>query len=154
VEWYLGDPALLGGLPDTRDVGDLGLGSRVWADPVIADLIIYFSTLVGSIESANPCVNLGEGGHLYARYIRMSSAIPVGGTAFRATEGTPPEYLQLMSKARQAVTVGEAAYDETSQVNRREVYVQEYDSTIQQLVQPIGTMLRIRSWREVYRIIR
>jgi len=154
VEWYLGDPALLGGLPDIRDVGDLGVGSRVWADPVIADLIIYFSTLVGSIESANPCINLGEGGHLYARYIRPSSAIPVGGTAFRATEGTPPEYLQLMSKARQAVTMGEAAYDETNQVNRREVYVQEYDSTIQQLVQPIGTMLRIRSWREVYRIIR
>jgi hypothetical protein len=154
VEWYLGDPALLGGLAEDKDAGDLGVGSRVWADPIIADLIIYFSTLLGSIESANPCVNLGEGGHLYARFIQRSSAIPVGGTAFRATEGTPPEYLQLMSKARQAVTIGEAAYDETSQVNRREVYVQEYDSTIQQLVQPIGTMLRIRSWREVYRIIR
>ncbi|MBE0711311.1 MAG: hypothetical protein IH583_02925, partial [Candidatus Aminicenantes bacterium] len=153
VEWYIGDPALLGGLPTIKDAGDLGVGSRVWADPVIADMILYFSTIVGSIESANPCINLGAGSHLYARYLRQTSTIPAGGTAFRATTGTPPEYLQLISKARQAVTIGEAAYDETSQVNRREVYVQEYDSTIQQLVQPIGTRLRIRSWREVYRII-
>jgi len=120
---------------DIRDVGDLGVGSRVWADPVIADLIIYFSTLVGSIESANPCINLGEGGHLYARFIRRARPS-------RRRDGLPgdrrhaSEYLQLMSKARQAVTMGEAAYDETNQVNRREVYVQEYDSTIQQLVQP------------------
>jgi hypothetical protein len=150
----MGDPALLGGLATTRDTGDLGAGFKVWADPVVADMILYFSTLSGSIESANPCANLaGGGGHLYARYIRQSSAIPVGGTAFRATEGTPPEYLQLISKARQAVTVGEAGYDETARVNRREIYVQQYDSTIQQLVQPIGSLLRIRSWREVYRVI-
>jgi outer membrane protein assembly factor BamB len=154
IEWYMGDPALLGGLATTRDTGDLGAGFKVWADPVVADMILYFSTLSGSIESANPCANLaGGGGHLYARYIRQSSAIPVGGTAFRATEGTPPEYLQLISKARQAVTVGEAGYDETARVNRREIYVQQYDSTIQQLVQPIGSLLRIRSWREVYRVI-
>ena len=38
----------------------LGTGSKVWADPVIADQVVYFSTLRGSIEAVNPCVNLGE----------------------------------------------------------------------------------------------
>jgi len=152
VEWYIGNPALLGGLPTTKDTGDLGVGSKVWADPVIADQVVYFSTLTGSIESVNPCINLGEGGRLYARYIRQASAIPVGGTAFRTTEATPPEYLQLISKARRAVTVGEASRV-AGRVSKREIYVQEYDSTIEQLAQPIGSLLRIKSWREIYRII-
>ena len=151
IEWYLGVPAVLN-LAASYDVGDLGTGSKVWADPVIADQVVYFSTLRGSIESVNPCVNLGEAGRLYARYIRQTSAIPVGGTAFRTTEQTPPEYLQLISKARRAVTVGEASRV-AGRVNKREVYVQEYDSTIEMLEQPIGSLLRIKSWREIYRII-
>ncbi|HOW86123.1 MAG TPA: PilC/PilY family type IV pilus protein [Candidatus Aminicenantes bacterium] len=154
VEWYIGDPTLLGGLPATKDTGDLGTGYKVWADPVLADNIIYFSTLSGSIEAANPCTNLGSGGQLYGRYVRQASSIPVGGTAFRATSGAPPEYLQLQSKARQSVTVGEAAYDDANKMNKRDVYVQEYNSTIEQLVQPIGSLLRVKSWREVYQVIR
>jgi len=151
IEWYLGVPARLN-LAASFDVGDLGVGSKVWADPVIADQVVYFSTLKGSIESVNPCVNLGEAGRLYARYIRQTSAIPVGGTAFRTTEQTPPEYLQLVSKARRAVTVGEASRV-GGRINKREVYVQEYDSTLEMLEQPIGSLLRIKSWREIYRVI-
>jgi hypothetical protein len=151
IEWYLGIPARLN-LAASYDVGDLGAGSKVWADPVIADQVVYFSTLRGSIESVNPCVNLGEAGRLYARYIRQTSAIPVGGTAFRTTEQTPPEYLQLVSKARRAVTVGEASRV-GGRINKREVYVQEYDSTLEMLEQPIGSLLRIKSWREIYRVI-
>jgi hypothetical protein len=151
VEWFLGDPARLN-RDATLQVGSLGVGYKVWADPVIADGVVYFSTLRGSIEAVNPCVNLGEAGRLYARYIRPASAIPVGGTAFRTTEQTPPEYLQLVSKARRAVTVGEASRV-AGRVNKREIYVQEYDSTIEMLEQPIGSLLRIKSWREVYRII-
>ncbi len=53
LEWYLGVPARL-----AQDVsyqrGDLGTGSKVWADPVLADQIVYFSTLRGSIEAVNP----------------------------------------------------------------------------------------------------
>jgi hypothetical protein len=151
IEWYMGIPAVLN-LAASYDVGDLGAGSKVWADPVIADQVVYFSTLRGSIEAINPCANLGEAGRLYARYIRQTSAIPVGGTAFRTTEQTPPEYLQLVSKARRAVTVGEASRV-AGRVNKREIYVQEYDSTIEMLEQPIGSLLRIKSWREIYRII-
>jgi len=151
IEWYLGNPTVLD-LNASYQVGSLGVGYKVWADPVIADQVVYFSTLRGSIEAVNPCVNLGEAGQLYARYIRRTSAIPVGGTAFRTTEQTPPEYLQLISKARRAVTVGEASRV-AGRVNKREIYVQEYDSTIEMLEQPIGSLLRIKSWREVYRVI-
>jgi PilY1 beta-propeller domain/FG-GAP-like repeat len=151
VEWYLGVPAMLDKSASLQ-VGDLGVGSKVWADPVIADEVVYFSTLRGSIEAVNPCVNLGEAGRLYARYIRYTAAIPAGGTAFRSPDPTPPEYLQLISKARRAVTVGEAERV-SGRVNKREIYVQEYDSTLEMLEQPIGSLLRIKSWREVYRII-
>jgi Tfp pilus tip-associated adhesin PilY1 len=44
VEWYLGDPTILG-LPEDKDVGILSSGERVWADPKVADYIVYFSTL-------------------------------------------------------------------------------------------------------------
>jgi hypothetical protein len=151
VEWYLGVPARLN-LSATYQVGTLGTGSKIWADPVIADQVIYFSTLVGSIEAVNPCINLGEAGRLYARYLRYTSAIPVGGTAFRTTSSTPPEYLQLVSKARRAVTVGEAQRV-GGRVNKREIYVQEYDSTLEKLEQPIGSLMRIKSWREIYKVI-
>jgi hypothetical protein len=151
LEWYLGIPARLS-LAASYDVGDLDVGSKVWADPVIADQVVYFSTLKGSIEAVNPCTNLGEAGRLYARYIRQTSAIPVGGTAFKTTEQTPPEYLQLVSKARRAVTVGEASRV-AGRVNKREIYVQEYDSTLEMLEQPIGSLMRIKSWREIYRVI-
>jgi hypothetical protein len=152
VEWYMGNPTLLH-QSATYQTGSLGDGSKVWADPVIADQVVYFSTLRGSIEAVNPCINLGEAGRLYARYLRYTSAIPVGGTAFRTTEPTPPEYLQLLSKARRAVTVGEAARV-AGRVNKREIYVQEYDSTLEMLEQPIGSLMRIKSWREIYRVIR
>jgi Tfp pilus tip-associated adhesin PilY1 len=151
IEWYMGNPTVLN-LAASYDVGDLGVGSKVWADPVIADGVVYFSTLRGSIEAVFPCINLGEAGRLYARYIKQTSAIPVGGTAFRTTEQTPPEYLQLVSKARRAVTVGEASRV-AGRVNKREVYVQEYDSTLEMLEQPIGSLMRIKSWREIYRVI-
>ena len=151
VEWYLGVPKRLD-LPASFQRGELGTGSKVWADPVIADQIIYFSTLRGSIEAVNPCLNLGDAGRLYARYMRYTSAIPVGGTAFKTTTGTPPEYLDLISKARRAVTVGEAERV-AGRVNKREIYVQQYDSTLEKLEQTIGSLLRIKSWREVYRII-
>jgi len=151
VEWYLGVPARLN-LAASYQRGTLGVGSKIWADPVLADEVVYFSTLRGSIEAVNPCTNLGEGGRLYARYVRVGSTLPVGGTAFRTTGTTPPEYLDLISKARRAVTVGEAERV-AGRVSKREIYVQEYDSTLEKLEQPIGSLLRIKSWREIYRII-
>ena len=37
---------------------------------------------------------------------------------------------------------------------RREVYIQEYDSSIERLALATGSFLKIKSWREVYKIIR
>lgn len=152
VEWYLGNPDVLQ-LDEEKAVGALSEGEKVWADPVISDFIVYFSTLRGSIENVNPCVNLEDIGRLYARYIRNVAGVPVGGTAFKNAEGMAQESLQLVSKARRAVTVGEVRRLPGA-LNKREIYIQEYDSTIEMLEQPVGSLLRIKSWREIYKVIR
>jgi len=149
VEWFMGDDRALG-LPAEKDAGDLGAGEKVWADPVVADYIVYFSTLTGSIESVDPCESLAGIGKLYARYVQTVGNTPVGGTAFSSSTG-PLESLQLVSKARAAVTVGERTMGTKK---KREIYIQEFDSTIQRLEQPVGSTLVLKSWREVYRIIR
>jgi hypothetical protein len=156
VEWYIGDRTALN-LPAGSQAGDkvngLGVGYKVWADPVVADYTIYFSTLQGSIEAVNPCANLLGLGQLYGRIIRPGSAgNPVGGTAFKTGGIVPPESFRMVSKARRAVTVGDVA--RAGSVNKREVFIQEYNSTIEMLEHPIGSLLQIKSWREVYRIIR
>jgi hypothetical protein len=96
-------------------------------------------------------VNLEGAGKLYGRFIQSLAGSAVGGSAFRDASGTL-QNLDLASKTRAAVTLGD-----TERVNgdrKREVYIQEYDSTIQKLEQPIGAVLMIKSWREVYKVIR
>ncbi len=149
VEWFIGDAADLG-LPAALKSGDIGSGEKVWADPVVADYIVYFSTLTGSIESVDPCVSLAGFGNLYARYVQGVGNTPVGGSAFTSATG-PLENLQLVSKARSAVTIGERTMGSKK---KREVYIQEFNSSIQRLEQPVGSTLVIKSWREVYRIIK
>ncbi len=149
VEWFIGDESDLG-LPAEKKSGDIGIGEKVWADPVVADYIVYFSTLTGSIESVDPCVSLAGFGKLYARYVQGVGNTPVGGSAFTSSTG-PLESLQLVSKARSAVTIGERTMGSKK---KREVYIQEFNSSIQRLEQPVGSTLVIKSWREVYRIIK
>ena len=151
VEWFLGDHNELN-LDGSKDQGDLGVGEKVWADPQIADYVVYFSTLTGSIESVDPCESLAGVGKLYARFIIAKAGNPIGSTAFNASTG-PTEALDLEIKTRSAVTIGESARAQ-GQSRKREVYIQEYNSTLQRLEQPIGALLRIKSWREVYKIIR
>jgi len=151
VEWYLGDPTETG-IPSTKQTGALELGEKVWADPVISDYIVYFSTLKGSIEVADPCANLSDIGKLYARFIQPVLGVPVGGSAFKNAQGQAIDYLQLASKARTAVTVGDR--QRTAGTYKRDVYVQEYNSTIERIEQPVGALLKIRSWREIYQVIR
>lgn len=151
VEWYLGDFSILN-LPEQKDLGDLSIGDRVWADPKVADYIVYFSTLTGSIDSVDPCESIGGVGKLYARFVQTIAGSIIGGTAF-ATASGPQESIKLAIKTRAAVTFGERerASDGT---RKREVYIQEYDSTIQKLEQSIGAILKVKSWREVYKVIR
>ncbi len=151
VEWFIGD-ATETGLPNSKKAGSLEAGEKVWADPVISDYIVYFSTLKGSIEAADPCVNLGDFGRLYARFIQPGMGVPLAGSALKNAQGQAIEYLTLASKARTAVTLGER--QRVGGLAKREVYVQEYDSTIEKLEQPVGALLTIKSWREIYRIYR
>jgi hypothetical protein len=150
VEWFLGNPDTAGIRTADKDVGDLGVGEKVWADPKIADLTVYFSTLTGSIESVDPCSNLTGLGKLYARFVASMAGSTVGGTAFRTPTG-PVESLNLAIKTRSAVTLGETSTGEGG-LRKREVYIQEYDSTVQRLEQLTGGLLKINSWREVYSI--
>jgi outer membrane protein assembly factor BamB len=150
VEWFLGDAALLN-LDPGKDMGDLGRGEKIWSDPVVANYTVYFNTLTGKIESVDPCENLAGGGKLYARFVQAYAGSAVGSSALRDASGTL-QSLDLASKTRSAVTLGEVSRIEGNR--KRDVYVQEYDSTVQKLEQPIGAVLRIKSWREIYRIIR
>jgi hypothetical protein len=154
-EWYLGNTLYMpSGWPtDSKThVGTLGVGEKVWADPILSDTIIYFSTLVGSIESVVPsCAALNDLGRLYGRYLQSLLGL-AGGSAFKTDQNTIADSLGLISKARRAVTVGERLG--VSGTNKRSVYIQEYDSTVERLEQQVGALLSIKSWREIYRIIR
>jgi hypothetical protein len=151
LEWYMGNVTETG-LGSAKFVGSLEAGEKIWADPVIANYIVYFSTLKGSIEAADPCQNLGDLGRLYARFIQPVLGVPAGGSALKNAQGQALDYLALASKARTAVTIGER--QRAGGTYKQDVYIQEYDSTIEKLEQPVGALLRIRSWREIYQVIR
>jgi hypothetical protein len=151
IEWFLGDPADLGLDPD-KQVGLLGFGEKVWSDPKIGDYIVYFNTLTGSIESVDPCVNIEGIGKLYGRFVVSRAGSVVGSSAFR-TAGGNVESLDLSIKTRSAVTLGERSTTDTG-TRKRDVYIQEYDSTIQKLEQVTGGLLKVKSWREIYKIIK
>ena len=154
VDWYLGNSTAIDIVSD-KSVGSLGTGYKVWADPVVADFTVYFTTLRGSIENVNPCLNLGDAGRLYSRQLRVSGGIPIGGSALRTTNTVPPEYLQMVSKARRAVTLGEIQRTPAPEsISKREVFIQEYNSTIEMLANPVSALLQIKSWREIYQVIR
>jgi len=152
VEWFMGNATTLN-LPTQKDVGDLSPGEKVWADPQVANYIVYFNTFAGSIESVNPCENLAGLGQLYGRFVQKVGGSIMGGTAFKTATGNV-ESLTLFSKTRSAVTLGEKTKTEDGQ-SKREVYIQEYDSTLERLEQPVGgTLIKVKSWREVFNIVR
>ncbi|MHB8054275.1 MAG: PilC/PilY family type IV pilus protein [Candidatus Aminicenantales bacterium] len=152
VEWYIGD-ATETGLSSSLKVAEMGTGEKVWSDPVISDKIVYFSSLMGSIENVNPCLNLAQQGRLYARFVQTVAGSVIGSSALKSAGGSAVESLQLASKARKAVTVGELQAGGGSS-SKKEVYIQEYDSTIERLEQPVGSLLRVVTWREIYKIIK
>ncbi|MDD8026078.1 MAG: PilC/PilY family type IV pilus protein [Acidobacteriota bacterium] len=151
IEWYMGNAAELG-LSSSLRVGGFAAGEKVWADPVVSDKIVYLSTLSGSIENVNPCLNLADLGRLYARFTLAVSGSVMGSSALKNASGTAVENLQLASKSRKAVTVAER--QKAPGAYKREVYINEYDSTIERLEQPVGALLRITSWREIIKVVR
>ena len=151
VEWYMGNSALLN-LPLEKKKGELSPGEKVWASPVIGDYVVYFSTLTGSIESVDPCLNLAGIGKLYARFVEATANYSIGASALTQIS-SPLESLDLVSKSRSAVTLGERQTGGAG-IRKREVYIQEYNSAIQKLEQPIASLLKVKSWREVYKIVK
>ncbi|MBN2206878.1 MAG: hypothetical protein JW742_05695, partial [Candidatus Aminicenantes bacterium] len=161
VAWFIGADAF------ANDAGiDLSLkmdsflsGEKVWADDIISDGIVYIATVSGSIENINPCLTLSGAGRIYARYTTGSRA---GTSALTDANGNTIASLSTLQKVRSAVTIGT-----TSQVEgqtKRKVFIQSYtqpadggpEPPSEVLAQPVTleNKLRIKSWREVYRIIR
>jgi len=154
VDWFFGDRNTLN-LPKEKDMGDLERGEKIWADPKVANYVVYFSTLTGNIESVDPCENLAGLGRLYARYVTAVGGATTGGTTALETVSGPVESLNLLSKTRSAVTLGDTEkLTNEGGIRKREVYIQEYDSSIQKLEQPVGATLTVKSWREIYKIIK
>jgi len=161
AEWFIGDNEYLN-LNQASDMGDMEKGEKVWADPVISDGVVYFSTFEGNIEDVDPMKDQDLDGKLYARYVDVSKWTP-GSTAFSGSE----TYLVLKSKTRAAVTIGGMRENEEN-IRERDVFIHEYDSTLQILSRGGGALyghdegpgggkkraLSIRSWREVYEIIK
>lgn len=162
VEWFIGttDFATAAGIDSGLRMDTFGVGEKVWADDIISDGIVYIATVSGSIENINPCMTLGGSGEIYARYTTGSRA---GSSALMNSTGTAIVSLATLQKVRSAVTIGTTSSVEGQ--TKRKVFIQSYTSPSgdgtdeppsEVLAQPITpqSKLRIKSWREVYRIIR
>jgi hypothetical protein len=166
VDWYLGpaDLAVRLGIDSSLKKGEFSVGEKVWADDVIANLLVYIATLTGNIESLNPCLTLAGGGRIYSRHIQ---GVHLGGSALIGSGGDTVEYLLTAQKVRSAVTVGKTVQltqTGSPTITKRLVFIQSYtqvgdarpEPPSEVLAQPISgySRLKIKSWREVYRIIR
>jgi len=165
VNWYLGpaDLAVQLGISATLRKGELGQGEKVWADPVRASHIVYIATLFYSIENLNPCMTLTGSGKIYARF---TIGDKVGGSALLGTEGQIIESLNTKQKVRSAVVLGEVqSVTQGGQpaIDKQKVFIQDYTAPAGEGPEPPSEVLAIsvqssqliiRSWREVYRIIR
>ena len=166
VDWYIGpaDLAVRLGISSSLKKGEFSVGEKVWADDVIANLLVYIATLTGNIESLNPCLTLAGAGRIYSRHIQ---GVHLGGSALIGSGGDTVEYLLTAQKVRSAVTVGKTVQltqTGSPTITKRLVFIQSYtqvgdarpEPPSEVLAQPIAgySRLKIKSWREVYRIIR
>lgn len=165
VDWYLGpdDLAVQLGISPALKKGEMGQGEKVWADPVVADHVVYIATLFYSIENLNPCLTLTGSGKIYARY---TMGTQVGGSALLGNDGVVTQSMTTMQKVRSAVVIGEiqkVAQGGQAAINKRKVFIQDYSAPAGEGPEPPSEVLAsfvpsskvsIKSWREVYRIIR
>jgi hypothetical protein len=164
VDWYLGPASLATdlGIAATYCKGQLGQGEKVWADPVVANHIVYIATLFYSIENLNPCLTLTGSGKIYARF---TIGDKVGSSALLGHEGQAIESLYTKQKVRSAVVLGETQSIEQSgqSISKQKVFIQDYTAPSGEGPEPPSEVLAIsvqtsrlliKSWREIYRIIR
>lgn len=166
VQWYMGPADLASrlGIDSNLKKGEFTQGEKIWADDVISDQLVYIATLTGYIESLNPCMTLSGGGRIYSRYITGGQT---GGSALIGATGTAVESMVTAQKVRSAVTVGkleQLTQEGSPTINKRLVFIQSYtqagggrpEPPSEVLAQPVPiyTRLTIKSWREVYKIIR
>ena len=164
VDWYLGQPDLAAqlGIAGSYCKGALGQGEKVWADPVVANHVVYIATLFYSIENLNPCMTLTGSGKIYARF---TIGDKVGSSALLGHEGQAIESMYTKQKVRSAVVLGETQSVEQSgqAISKQKVFIQDYTAPFGEGPEPPSEVLAIsvqasrliiKSWREIYRIIR
>jgi hypothetical protein len=164
VDWYLGQPDLATqlGIAGSYCKGSLGQGEKVWADPVVSNHVVYIATLFYSIENLNPCMTLTGSGKIYARF---TIGDKVGSSALLGHEGQAIESMYTKQKVRSAVVLGETQSVEQSgqAITKQKVFIQDYTAPSGEGPEPPSEVLAIsvqasrlliKSWREVYRIIR
>ncbi len=165
VSWYLGpdDLAVQLAISPALKKGELGQGEKVWADPVVSSHIVYIATLFFSIENLNPCLTLTGSGKIYARF---TVGDQVGGSALLGHEGAVIQSLDTRQKVRSAVVIGEVQKVTSGSqptINKQKVFIQDYSAPSGEGPEPPSEVLAlsvpsskmfIKSWREVYRIIR
>ncbi len=165
VSWYLGpdDLAIQLGISAGLKKGELGQGEKVWADPVVSNHIVYIATLFYSIENLNPCMTLTGTGRIYARF---TIGDKVGGSALLGQTGETIQSLATKQKVRSAVVIGEiqkVTSGSDPAINKQKVFIQDYSAPAGEGPEPPSEVLAIsvqasklviKSWREVYRIIR
>jgi Tfp pilus tip-associated adhesin PilY1 len=161
VEWFIGTDAFAAalGIDAGLKMDTFAAGEKVWADDIISDGIVYIATVNGSIENINPCLTLGGSGQIYARY---TSGARAGSSALMDANGNAIVSLATLQKVRSAVTIGTT--EKVGTENKRKVFIQSYtqpadggpEPPSEVLAQPIAAQskIRMKSWREVYRIIR
>lgn len=165
VDWFLGRDELATelGISLTLKKGEMGQGEKVWADPVQADHVVYIATLFYSIENLNPCLTLTGSGKIYARY---TMGTQIGGSALLGSDGEVTQSLFTKQKVRSAVAMGEIQKVSSGgqpEISKRKVFIQDYTAPSGEGPEPPSEVLAIavkhqaliiKSWREVYKIIR
>jgi hypothetical protein len=143
-----------------------GEGDGMPASPSVYDIDcdgnmdrVYFSTFKGNIEDVDPVEDTQDPGKFYTRFINPSAGSLLGVTSLYGEV----EHISLASKTRASFSVGGTREFEGKE--ERDIWINEYDSTLQVLSRGGGTLkehpdspgnrgLKIRSWREVRDIIR
>ncbi len=172
TEWIVGDNRDLSNVPLSGVfTGSEGVaGQRYWSDPVIFDdSIVFFASLPGSIESVNPCNNLGANSQslLYGYAIRDFSV--ADGTRFAAGNsavrigGQSRQFLRSASKIRRSILVAQevptagvaqppASTTTTNTTSSDKLFVQTFDGEVRGFEEPVvseNNTIRVLRWREI-----
>lgn len=163
LEWVVGDGKTntnpQATLSDSTSEGSVG--EKYWADPVVVNgTSVYFSSLPGSIEQVNPCLNVQGQSKVYAyatqTFTDSYGVIHQGGQSILSGGKS---YLLATGKIRNAamvrgVTASNIVHGVTvpTAQNPTDLLVQQFDGSLMRLSTAgytVGNPFKIIRWREI-----